>query len=127
MAAPHVSPEGGWESYRAAYGVLRPEHRDRTFVILATSHYGEPERFGLTRKHFTTPLGEARADRRWSTGSPIAGGAAVAMEDYCLSFEHTVEFQVLFLQHVLGPDVRSCRCSCGSFARSIYQGGDAGG
>ena len=24
IAAPHVSPEGGWESYRAAYGVLRP-------------------------------------------------------------------------------------------------------
>ena len=42
--------------------MLRPEHRDRTFVILATSHYGEPEKFGLTRKKFRTPLGEARTD-----------------------------------------------------------------
>ena len=64
IAAPHVSPEGGWDSYRAAYSTLRPEHRDRTFVILATSHYGEPERFGLTRKNFSTPLGEAVTDRR---------------------------------------------------------------
>src|SRR5579872_4075051 len=31
IAAPHVSPEGGWQSYRDAYRLLRPEHRDRTF------------------------------------------------------------------------------------------------
>ena len=62
IAAPHVSPQGGWQSYRAAYGMLRPEHKDRTFVILATSHYGEPETFGLTRKTFRTPLGGAPAD-----------------------------------------------------------------
>jgi len=49
IAAPHVSPSGGWQSYRAAYSMLRPEHKDKTFVILATSHYGEPETFGLTR------------------------------------------------------------------------------
>jgi AmmeMemoRadiSam system protein B len=124
LAAPHVSPEGGWESYRAAYSVLRPEHRDKTFVILATSHYGEPERFGLTRKNFRTPLGEARADRPlvdWLAGR---GGKAVDMEDYCFSFEHTVEFQVLFLQHVLGPDVKILPVLCGPFARSLYQGGD---
>src|ERR1035437_1735110 len=63
IAAPHVSPDGGWRSYRAAYSLLRPEHRDRTFVILATSHYGEPETFGLTRKNFLTPLGQS-ADRK---------------------------------------------------------------
>jgi AmmeMemoRadiSam system protein B len=124
LAAPHVSPEGGWESYRAAYSVLRPEHRDKTFVILATSHYGEPERFGLTRKNFTTPLGEARSDRPlvdWLAGR---GGAAVSMEDYCFSFEHTVEFQVLFLQHVLGPEVKILPVLCGPFAHSLYQGGN---
>jgi hypothetical protein len=35
IAAPHVSPEGGYESYRSAYRLLGPEHRERTFVILA--------------------------------------------------------------------------------------------
>src|SRR5512140_644800 len=57
IAAPHVSPEGGWRSYGAAYAALPPDLKDRTFVILGTSHYGDPERFGLTRKPFTTPLG----------------------------------------------------------------------
>lgn len=124
IAAPHVSPEGGWQSYRDAYALVRPKHRDRTCVILATSHYGEPERFGLTRKDFATPLGTASTDRRlvdWLAGR---AGDAVDMEDYCFSFEHTVEFQVVFLQHMLGPDVKILPILCGPFAKSILNGGN---
>jgi MEMO1 family protein len=123
IAAPHVSPEGGVESYRAAYRVLRPEHRDRTFVILATSHYGEPETFGLTRKNFRTPLGDAAADTRLVDWLAARGGAGVKMEDYCFSFEHTVEFQVVFLQHVLGPGVHILPVLCGPYAKSLMEGG----
>ena len=64
IAAPHVSPFGGWQTYRNAYNALGPEHRERTFVILGTSHYGEPDRFGLTRKPFETPYGRAIAETR---------------------------------------------------------------
>jgi AmmeMemoRadiSam system protein B len=42
------------------------------------------------------------------------------MEDYCHSFEHTVELQVIFLQHLLGPGVKVLPVLVGSFARSIY-------
>jgi len=123
IAAPHVSPEGGWQSYRAAYSVLRPEHRDRTFVILATSHYGEPERFGLTRKTYRTPLGDTATDTRLADWLETHGGRAVTMEDYCHSFEHTVELQVIFLQHIFGPDIRILPVLCGSYAHSLLQGG----
>jgi AmmeMemoRadiSam system protein B len=123
IAAPHVSPEGGWQSYRAAYGALGPEYSERTFVILATSHYGEPERFGLTRKTFVTPLGETTADTALVERLAAAGGPAVEMEDFCHSFEHTVELQVIFLQHLYGPKVRIVPILCGPFARSIYEGG----
>jgi hypothetical protein len=124
IAAPHVSPQGGWQSYRAAYSMLRPEHKDRTFVILATSHYGEPETFGLTRKTFRTPLGEARNDTALVDWLAARGGKGVEMEDYCHSFEHTVELQVIFLQHALGPDVKILPVLVGPFAHSIYQGGE---
>jgi MEMO1 family protein len=123
IAAPHVSPFGGWESYRDAYSTLRPEYRDRTFVVLGTSHYGEPDRFGLTRKPFVTPLGEAVTDtglvNELAAGSPDA----IRMEDYCHAVEHSIEFQVLFLQHIYGTDIRILPVLCGSFARSIYEGG----
>jgi AmmeMemoRadiSam system protein B len=124
IAAPHVSPQGGWQSYRAAYGLLRPEHKDRTFVILATSHFGEPEKFGLTRKTFRTPLGDAPADTALVDWLAARGGKGVEMEDYCHSFEHTVELQVIFLQHVLGPGVKILPILVGPFVRSIYEGGD---
>jgi AmmeMemoRadiSam system protein B len=123
IAAPHVSPEGGWQSYRAAYRQLKPEHRDRTFVILATSHWGEPGKFGLTRKRFRTPLGEARTDQPLTDWLAARGGGAVEMEDYCHSFEHTVELQLIFLQHALGPDVRILPILCGPFARGLSAGG----
>jgi AmmeMemoRadiSam system protein B len=123
IAAPHVSPEGGWQSYRDAYGVLGPEHSERTFVVLATSHYGAPERFGLTRKTFRTPMGDAVTDTRLVDWLAARAPDAIEMEDFCHSFEHTVELQLIFLQHALGPGVRILPILCGSFARSIYQGG----
>ena len=122
VAAPHVSPEGGWQSYQAAYRALGPAYRDRVFVILGTSHYGEPERFGLTRKSFVTPLGESQTETALVERLEAEAGAAVRMEDYCHSFEHTIEFQVLFLQHLYGPGIRILPILCGSFARSLYTG-----
>jgi len=122
IAAPHVSPEGGWKSYRAAYGALKSEYKDRTFVVLGTSHYGQPERFGLTRKPFATPLGESAVNLSLVETLVTGAGDAILMEDYCHAIEHSIEFQVLFLQHVYGPDIRILPILCGSFGRSIYDG-----
>ena len=51
---------------------------ERTFVVLGTSHYGAPERFGLTRKPYVTPFGAARTDTALVDRLvAAAGGAAV--------------------------------------------------
>ena len=118
IAAPHVSPEGGWQSYRAAYSALSPALAGRTFVILGTSHYGQPERFGMTRKPFVTPFGETlpAADLI----EELATQPAVKMEDYCHAIEHSIEFQVVFLQSIFGASIRVLPILCGSYARSVY-------
>jgi hypothetical protein len=123
IAAPHVSPFGGWESYRDAYASLLPAYKDRTFVVLGTSHYGEADRFGLTRKPFVTPFGEAMTDTALVDELAKAAPGSTRMEDYCHAVEHSIEFQVLFLQHIYGPNIRILPILCGSFAHSIYQGG----
>ncbi len=123
IAAPHVSPEGGWQSYRAAYRMLPAAYKDRTFVILGTSHYGQPERFGLTRKPFVTPLGETPVHTALVDRLEQQASTAIQMEDYCHSVEHSIEFQVLFLQHLYGPDIRILPILCGPYAQSIYVGG----
>ena len=118
IAAPHVSPFGGVESYRAAYSTLTPADGDRTFVILGTSHYGEPDRFGLTRKPFVTPFGTAETNLALVDEIARAAGAGVLMEDYCHAVEHSIEFQVVFLQHLFGPDIRIVPVLCGAFSRA---------
>jgi AmmeMemoRadiSam system protein B len=123
IAAPHVSPFGGWESYRDAYSAMLPSYQDRTFVVLGTSHYGEPDSFGLTRKPFVTPFGETVTDGRLVDELAQAAPEAIHMEDYCHAIEHSIEFQVLFLQYLYGPNIRILPILCGSFLRSIYQGG----
>jgi AmmeMemoRadiSam system protein B len=123
IAAPHVSPFGGWESYRDAYSTLLPSYQDRTFVILGTSHYGEPDKFGLTRKPYVTPFGDAVTDVALVDELASAAPGAVRMEDYCHAVEHSIEFQALFLRYLYGPNIRVLPILCGSFARSIYQGG----
>jgi AmmeMemoRadiSam system protein B len=123
IAAPHVSPGGGYESYRAAYGLLGPEYKDRTFVILGTSHYGAPERFGLTRKPYVTPWGASRTNVTLVDELTRQAPAAIATEDYCHAVEHSIEFQVLFLQSIFGPDISVLPILCGSYAQSIYRGG----
>jgi MEMO1 family protein len=121
IAAPHVSPQGGWQSYRAAYKELTPDLRDRTFVVLGTSHYGQPGKFGLTRKPFETPFGKTRIAR--ALVDELGNQPAALMEDYCHAVEHSIEFQVVMLQAIYGPDVRILPVLCGSFASSIYASG----
>ena len=122
IAAPHVSPEGGWQSYRAAYGMMAPQYKDRTFVVLGTSHYGEPERFGLTRKPFVTPLGETAVNVPLVDWLEQKAAPSIQMEDYCHAIEHSIEFQVLFLQHLYGSEIRVLPILCGPYAHSIYLG-----
>jgi AmmeMemoRadiSam system protein B len=123
IAAPHVSPVGGYESYRAAYRLPGPRYKDRTFVVLGTSHYGAADKFGLTRKAYRTPFGATQTDVGLVDELTQKAGNAIAMEDYCHAVEHSIEFQVVFLQSIFGPDVKVLPILCGSYAHSIYRGG----
>jgi AmmeMemoRadiSam system protein B len=91
-------------------------------VVIGTSHYGAPDRFGLTRKRFLTPFGAAQTDATLVNELEAAAPNAVRMEDYCHAVEHSIEFQIVFLQHLYGADVRVLPILCGPFIKSIYQG-----
>ena len=122
IAAPHVSPFGGVETYRAAYSALSSDDAEKTFIVLGTSHYGQPDRLGLTRKPFVTPLGETLIDLGLVARLEREAPGAIA-EDYCHAVEHSIEFQVVFLQHLFGPRIKIVPILCGSYARSLYLGG----
>ena len=126
LAAPHVSPWGGWQCYASAYGRLSGAAREqvsgKTVVLLGTSHYGEPEKFGMTRKPFVTPLGTIMPDTEIIDWIAQRADGSIAMEDYCHSFEHSIEFQCIFLQQILGSDFKIVPILCGPFLEALYSG-----
>ncbi|MBX3280388.1 MAG: AmmeMemoRadiSam system protein B [Acidobacteria bacterium] len=126
IAAPHVSPEGGWSGYSAAYNRLDRVHAEsfegKTVVILGTSHYGAPERFGLTRKPFETPLGAVETDAQLVDRLFNRAGRAVDMEDYCHSIEHSIEFQAVFLKYKIAANFKILPILCGPFVKALLSG-----
>lgn len=126
LAAPHVSPWGGWQSYASAYGRLSgigsEQLQDKTVILLGTSHYGQPERFGLTRKPFVTPLGTLQPETEMINWLTAHAGDAIVQEDYCHAIEHSLEFQCIFLQQMLGSGFKIVPILCGPFAQALYTG-----
>jgi AmmeMemoRadiSam system protein B len=104
LVAPHIDPWRGAVGYGHAYGAMRdalPADVD-TFVVWGTSHAPMRQPFALCRKAFDTPLGAVPAD-----GDAIDALAACAdgFDPYADQFnhkrEHSLEFQVVFLKHML--------------------------
>ena len=125
LAAPHVSPWGGWQTYGAAYGRLAANAEDstgKTVVILGTSHYGQPESFGLTRKAFVTPFGLIETDQAMVDWLAERASRSIVMEDYCHAIEHSIEFQCIFLQRMLGAGFKILPILCGPFAEALTTG-----
>jgi AmmeMemoRadiSam system protein B len=105
LVAPHIDPWRGAVGYGHAYGALRsalPEPAD-TFVLLGTSHAPMREPFALCRKAFATPLGTVEADLE---SIDALAACADGFDPYADQFnhkrEHSLEFQVVFLRHLLG-------------------------
>jgi AmmeMemoRadiSam system protein B len=103
LVAPHIDPWRGAVGYGHAYAALAralPKDAD-TFVVFGTSHAPMREHFALCNKAFDTPLGAVAAD-----ADAIAKlEKAAAFDPYADQFnhkrEHSLEFQVVFLKHVL--------------------------
>jgi AmmeMemoRadiSam system protein B len=104
LVAPHIDPWRGAVGYGRAYAALGkavPAEVD-TFVLFGTSHAPMREPFALCRKAFDTPLGAADADEE---GIDALAARAQGFDPFADQFnhkrEHSLEFQVVFLKHML--------------------------
>jgi hypothetical protein len=111
LVAPHIDPWRGARCYGAAYRALAgalPDDAD-TFVLLGTSHAPMRQPFALCRKAFATPFGPLEAD----LDSIDVIARAADFDPYADQFnhkrEHSLEFQAVFLQHLLGRSSRPRR------------------
>jgi len=100
LAAPHIDPGLGEKVYARAYRALLREKPSRV-IILGVGHQIDQGLFSLTSKDFQTPLGLLRTDKEAAARLALAGKDVAAPTDFHHRLEHSIEFQTIFLQHVL--------------------------
>lgn len=131
LVAPHMDLWRAAVGYGHAYAALAsriPAEVD-TIVVLGTCHVGLRTPFAFSRKAFDTPLGPMRSDRALAERVGARSRQDVFAEEYKHKGEHSIEFQVVFLRHVLGEranDVSIVPILCG-LGRSQAAGEDPAG
>jgi len=103
LVAPHIDLLRGGPCYAWAYHALGQACNAEVFVILGTVHIPTRQLFTATRKTFETPLGLMHTDRRFVDALARSYGERLFEDEFAHKIEHTIEFQVVFLQHLLGP------------------------
>jgi len=127
IVAPHIDLSAGASSYAAAYSLLKSTRPDRV-IVLGIGHTMDQGWFNITQKDFETPLGRVRCDKKAARRLQQAAGDAAEANDFVHKSEHSIEFQILFLQHMLPRDSFSIvPILCGglpadpeNFGRNIY-------
>jgi hypothetical protein len=117
LIAPHIDFMRGAVGYAWAYGALDQRTDAELFVIFGTAHGGTSRPFALCAKDFETPLGPVRTDRALIEELKRRCPDLLAVDDIAHRAEHSIEFQVIFLQQLLGAKrpFQILPILCGSF------------
>ncbi|MCR4408769.1 MAG: AmmeMemoRadiSam system protein B [Candidatus Saccharicenans sp.] len=126
LVAPHIDLRRGRRLYSLAYRSLVGK-KFRRVIVLGTGHAVENGNISLTEKDFATPLGLVKTEKELVKNLKKAGGSLVAPDDFAHKKEHSIEFQLLFLQHLLGDDFQLVPVLFGSFQPWLETAGRASG
>jgi len=101
LIAPHIDLRLGGPCYSHAYRALLESEPVDCFVIIGTGHNGINGLYAALDKDFETPLGNVRCDHDFLglLSQHYAGELYADILPH--RTEHTIEFQVIFLQHLL--------------------------
>ncbi len=114
LVAPHIDFAVGYRVYSRAYQMLKYAAPSRV-VVLGVGHSLAGDLFSLTDKDFETPMGVIRNEPAVINELREAGGDIISDNDFPHRSEHSIEFQAVFLQHLLkGKGFRIVPILCGS-------------
>lgn len=101
LVAPHIDLQRGREGYARAYGHLAACEPADLYVIFGTGHQGPAAPVTGLMLDWQTPLGIVRTDRDVVAAVHRRIGEASPEDTFLHAHEHSIEFQVLMLTHVL--------------------------
>jgi AmmeMemoRadiSam system protein B len=104
LCAPHMDLWRAATGYGHAYRALAGGLVDAidTFILLGTSHAPMRAPFAVCGKIFETPLGRLEPDREAVAKLAAESRFDVHEDEYLHKTEHSLEFQAVFLRHLLG-------------------------
>ncbi|MCC6141225.1 MAG: AmmeMemoRadiSam system protein B [Nitrospira sp.] len=101
LVAPTYDLKQAGPIYAWAYKQLQEATQPDVYIVLGTAYAGLDNLFAVTDKDFETPMGVVKADRPLLNA--IRARFPVAFEeDLCHQAEHAIEFQLPFLQDIVG-------------------------
>jgi len=100
LVAPHIDLEVGKRVYSSAYQAIRGLELERV-ILLGVGHSMTNVMFSLTSKAFETPLGKVEIDQESVKELMKAGNDILSIDDFAHRDEHSIEFQLIFLQQIL--------------------------
>jgi len=123
LILPHIDFQRGGPCYAWGYGALKALDEVDLFVILGTCHLPMELPFALTTKAFDTPLGRTPSAEDLAEAIARRAGLDLFRDELAHRAEHTIEFQVIFLQHLLDgrTDFRILPILCGGFHEMMAQ------
>lgn len=116
LCAPHMDLWRASIGYGHAYAALAEAWNEdvETIFVLGTSHMPMRQPFAICDKPFATPLGSMSPDRDAIAWLASRSCFDVKEDEYQHKGEHSLEFQVVFLRHILGSrPVRIVPILCG--------------
>jgi MEMO1 family protein len=101
LVAPTYDLKQAGPIYAWGYKELQEADQPDLYIVLGTAYAGLESIFAVTDKDFETPLGVVATDRA-IVGQLKAQMPQFFQEDLCHQAEHAIEFQLPFLQQLVG-------------------------
>ena len=104
LIVPNYEPKDAGPLYAWAYKELKESKSPDVFVVIGIGHAGLDEPVVFTNKDFETPLGVVPVNRPIMDYLKTKGGEKLFSEEIRHQKEHSIEFQLPFLQETVGKE-----------------------
>lgn len=123
VIAPHIDLKAGGPCFAWAYKEIAEYSDANLYIIFGTAHSEMKNLFSFTNKDFETPLGTIKTDREFLEIFEKNYGHNLLADEFAHQSEHTIEFQLLFLQYLFAKnrEIKIIPALCGSFHEMMLE------
>ena len=104
LIVPNYEPKDAGPLYAWAYKELKEAESPDVFIVIGIGHAGLDEPVAVTNKDFETPLGIVPVNQPIIDYMKAKGGEKLFSEEIRHQKEHSIEFQLPFLQEAVGKE-----------------------